>query len=170
MVHDTSSSQSAFLLTCVFFTRYLVLQERIRSARRNDAISIFAYRAKCSSTEKHQAGTLTAKTLTKRFPVAKDWAEIRRRGHGINEISIMGVFFSGSPIFDSSHSIGGSISIGIPKPRYSTELGKKIAVHLKDACRRLSLSLEKAGCNHVNSNCFSLLESFEFFKIGLRQD
>lgn len=36
-------------------------------------------------------------------------------------------------------------SVGVPKPRYSAELGKKIAEHLKDACRRLSETLEAVG-------------------------
>jgi DNA-binding IclR family transcriptional regulator len=44
--------------------------------------------------------------------------------------------------------VSGSISAGVPKARFSAELGKKIAEHLEDACRRLSDTLEAVGYPH----------------------
>jgi DNA-binding IclR family transcriptional regulator len=52
------------------------------------------------------------------------------------------------PVFDAYKAVCGSVSVGVPKPRYSAELGKKIAEHLKDACRRLSETLEAVGYIH----------------------
>ncbi|MGH9937995.1 MAG: IclR family transcriptional regulator, partial [Blastocatellia bacterium] len=92
---------------------------------------------------------LTAKTLTKRTDVEQDWEEVRRRGFAANnEETIVGAVFLAAPVFDARQNVCASLSVGIPKARYSAELGKKIAEHLKDAARRLSETLGSAGYAH----------------------
>jgi len=92
---------------------------------------------------------LTAKTLTKRADVEQEWEEVRRRGFATNnEETIVGAVFLAAPVFDARQNICASLSVGIPKARYSAELGKKIAEHLKDASRRLSETLESVGYTH----------------------
>ncbi|MGE0128208.1 MAG: IclR family transcriptional regulator [Blastocatellales bacterium] len=92
---------------------------------------------------------LTARTLTKRADVEQEWEEVRRRGFAANnEETIVGAVFLAAPVFDAQKNICASVSVGIPKARYSAELGKKITEHLKDACRRLSETLEAVGYTH----------------------
>jgi len=94
---------------------------------------------------------LTEKTLTKQSEIEEEWDKVRRLGFAINnEETIVGAVFLAAPIFDSRQSVCGSISVGIPKPRYSAKLGKEIANQLKESCRRLSASLEAAGYIHEN--------------------
>lgn len=91
----------------------------------------------------------TAKTLTKRSEVEEEWEKVRRQGYAVNnEETIVGAVFIACPVFDSHKAVCGSASVGVPKPRYSAELGKKIADHLKNACRRLSDALEAVGYTH----------------------
>ncbi|MGH9839222.1 MAG: IclR family transcriptional regulator [Blastocatellia bacterium] len=93
----------------------------------------------------------TEKTLSARPEVEKEWAKVRRLGFAVNdEETIVGAIFLAAPLFDAEHNVCGSISVGIPKPRYSAKLGTEIADHLKDACRRLSDVLEAAGYVHEN--------------------
>ncbi|MDQ3688072.1 MAG: IclR family transcriptional regulator [Acidobacteriota bacterium] len=94
---------------------------------------------------------LTEKTLTKRAQVENELAEVKRLGYGVNdEETIVGAIFLAAPIFDAQQSVCGSISVGIPKPRFSEQLGKKIASQLKDACQRLSSALATAEYVHEN--------------------
>lgn len=89
---------------------------------------------------------LTPKTLTKRSEVEEEWEKVRRQGYAINnEETIVGAVFLACPVFDARGEVCGGISVGIPKARYSAELGKKMAEHLKDCCQRLSESLKAMG-------------------------
>ncbi len=94
---------------------------------------------------------LTEKTLTNRKQVELELAEVRRLGYAVNdEETIVGAIFLAAPIFDAQQSVCGSISVGIPKPRFSELLSKKIANHLKDTCERLTSALAVAGYVHEN--------------------
>lgn len=91
----------------------------------------------------------TARTLIKRTEIAEEWEKIRRQGYAVNnEETIVGAAFLACPVFDAHKAVCGSISVGIPKPRYSAELGKRITEHLKSACQRLSATLEAIGYVH----------------------
>jgi DNA-binding IclR family transcriptional regulator len=91
----------------------------------------------------------TAKTLTRKSEIEQEWEKVKRQGYAVNnEETIVGAVFLACPVFDAHQAVCGSISVGIPKPRYSAELGKRIAEHLKDACRRLSETLEAVGYTH----------------------
>src|SRR5262245_62744547 len=88
----------------------------------------------------------TARTLTKKSEIEQEWEKVRRQGYAINnEETIVGAVFLACPVFDARGEVCGGISVGVPKARYSAELGKKIADHLKDCSRRLSESLEASG-------------------------
>lgn len=92
---------------------------------------------------------ITDNTLTRRARVEREWAEAARRGFATNdEETIVGATFLAAPVFDSGRAVCGSISVGVPKPRYSAALGRRIAVRLKDTCRRLSEALEATGYVH----------------------
>jgi IclR family acetate operon transcriptional repressor len=92
---------------------------------------------------------LTDNTLTTRAQVEREWAEAGRRGYAANdEETLVGAIFLASPIFDSQQVVSGGISVGVPKPRYSAALGRKIAASLKEVCGRLSQTLEAAGYVH----------------------
>lgn len=94
---------------------------------------------------------LTEKTLTRRSQVEREWAEVKQLGYAVNdEETIVGAIFLAAPIFDARQSICGSISIGIPKPRSSDLLSRKIAKHLKETCERLTSALAVAGYVHEN--------------------
>jgi DNA-binding IclR family transcriptional regulator len=91
----------------------------------------------------------TARTLTKKTEIEQEWEKVRRQEYAVNnEETIVGAIFLACPVFDAHKAVCGSVSVGVPKPRYSAELGKKIAEHLKDACQRLSASLEAVGYIH----------------------
>jgi DNA-binding IclR family transcriptional regulator len=51
---------------------------------------------------------------------------------------MVGAIVLASPVFDAHEAVCGSVSDGLPKPRYSAELGKKITEHLKDICHAFS--------------------------------
>jgi DNA-binding IclR family transcriptional regulator len=51
---------------------------------------------------------------------------------------MVGALFLACPVFDAHEAVCGSVSAGVPKPRYSAELGKKIAEHLKAVCHAFS--------------------------------
>jgi|WetSurMetagenome_2_1015567.scaffolds.fasta_scaffold198484_1 IclR family transcriptional regulator, KDG regulon repressor len=94
---------------------------------------------------------LTSKTIISRSQLEKEWESIRRSGYAINnEESFVGGVFLAAPIFDARHRVCGSISIGIPKSRYSAKLEKKMAPHLRQSCERLSKTLEATGFVHEN--------------------
>jgi IclR family transcriptional regulator, KDG regulon repressor len=89
---------------------------------------------------------LTSKTITSRSQLEEEWETIFQRGYAINnEESFIGGIFLAAPIFDAKHFVCGSISIGIPKSRYSLKVEKKIVPHLRQSCERLSDALEAMG-------------------------
>ena len=91
----------------------------------------------------------TAQTLTRKSEIEQEWEKVRRQGYAVNdEETIVGAIFLACPVFDSHQAVCGGISVGIPKARYSAELGKRITDYLKDACQRLSAKLEAAGYVH----------------------
>ena len=92
---------------------------------------------------------LTSRTITKVRDLEREWALVARRGFAANrEESILGAMFLAAPIFDADGTVCASISVGVPKARYSTAGGRRIAVHLKQACHRLSDVLQAAGYTH----------------------
>ncbi len=95
---------------------------------------------------------LTKRTLVSRSQVEREWAAVRRLGYAVNdEETIQGAIFLAAPVFDAKRMICASISIGLPKPRYSRKLGERIAARLKETCRRLSEALEATGYVHENA-------------------
>ena len=95
---------------------------------------------------------LTKRTLVGRTQVEREWAAVRRLGYAVNdEETIQGAIFLAAPVFDAKRMICASISIGLPKPRYSRKLGDQIVVRLKETCRRLSEALDAAGYVHENA-------------------
>jgi IclR family transcriptional regulator, KDG regulon repressor len=92
---------------------------------------------------------VTNRTLTDRALVEREWERVRRCGFAINdEETITGAVFLAAPIFDSREEVCASISIGMPKARYSQEAGERMPALLKDACRRLSATLH--GVEYVS--------------------
>jgi len=93
---------------------------------------------------------LTARTVVKPARVKEEWAKVRKQGYAVNnEETIVGAIFLAAPVLDTRQQICGSISVGVPKARYSAQLGEQIARRLKDACQRLSATLEATGyCHH----------------------
>ncbi len=95
---------------------------------------------------------LTKRTLVSRSQVEREWATVRRRGYSVNdEETIQGAIFLAAPVFDANGMICASISIGLPKPRYSRKLGDQIVTRLKENCRRLSEALDAAEYVHENA-------------------
>ena len=104
-----------------------------------------------------QAEKVTSRTRTRRADVEREWEEVARRGYAINdEESIVGAYFLAAPIFDAERAVCGCISIGLPKPRYSPALGRRMAAHLKSACARLSDALAAAGYVHEDRQLHEL--------------
>lgn len=94
---------------------------------------------------------VTDRTLTDREEVEREWERVRQRGYAINdEETIIGAVFVAAPIFDSRDEVCASISIGMPKARYSPEAAERLPAVLKDACRRLSATLH--GAEYVSDN------------------
>lgn len=92
---------------------------------------------------------LTPRTRTRRPDVAREWRDIVRKGVAINqEETIVGAIFIAGPLFDAEHAVCGSISVGIPKARYTPALGRAIAAQVRDSCARLSASLVQIGYLH----------------------
>lgn len=94
--------------------------------------------------------SLTSQTITDPARVAEEWAEIRQAGYAINdEETLLGAVFLAGPVFDSRVTICGSVSIGIPKARFSVRLKDQMANGLKSACSRLTAQLESLGYVHT---------------------
>jgi DNA-binding IclR family transcriptional regulator len=88
---------------------------------------------------------VTNRTLTDRVLVEQEWERVRQSGYAINdEETIVGVVFLAAPLFDSRGEVCASISIGMPKARYSPDLWERMPAALKDACRRVSATLKGA--------------------------
>jgi IclR family transcriptional regulator, KDG regulon repressor len=102
---------------------------------------------------------LTERTRTDPSEVEKEWAEIRRRGYAINdEETTVGAAFLAAPVFDSRERVCGSISVGVPKVRFSPALAEDVTLYLLDACRRLSEKLGATGYVHSHHGEFTLIE------------
>ncbi|NWG13675.1 MAG: IclR family transcriptional regulator [Acidobacteria bacterium] len=96
---------------------------------------------------------LTVHTKTDPDEIERDWSEVRRAGYAINdEETVLGAAFLAAPLFDSRMRVCGSISVGVPKARFSPTLAKDIAVYLVDACRRFSEKLSATGYVHITGS------------------
>jgi len=103
-------------------------------------------RARSTLLQELRLVRLTRKTLTNRSLVEREWAKVHRLGFALNdEETIVGAVFLAAPIFDATLSVCGSITVGIPKARFSDRVRKVVADHLMDACRRLSETLQSLG-------------------------
>ena len=92
---------------------------------------------------------LTPRTLTRRADVEREWTLVARRGFALNhEESIVGAVFLAAPVFDAERAVCASVSVGVPKARYSPAGGRRLATHVKGACDRLSEVLQVAGYTH----------------------
>ena len=110
----------------------------------------------------HSAGfpALTERTRTDPSEVERDWAEIRERGYATNdEETITGAAFLAAPVFDSRLRVCGSISVGVPKVRFTPAFAEDIASHLMDACHRLSEKLGETGYVHPHHGEFTTVEN-----------
>ena len=97
-------------------------------------------------------GRFTRRTGTDPVRVREEWAAIRRQGHAFNDgETIVGAAFVAAPVLDARDHVCGSISVGVPQPRYSSDLGKRLALHLGDACQKLSITLKAAGYVHPHA-------------------
>ena len=102
---------------------------------------------------------LTERTRTDPSEVEKDWAKIRERGYATNdEETVVGAAFLAAPVFDSRVRVCGSISVGLPKVRFSPAFAEDIALYLVDACRRLSDKLGATGYVHPHHGEYTLIE------------
>jgi IclR family transcriptional regulator, KDG regulon repressor len=94
-------------------------------------------------------GRFTSRTTTDPARVRKEWAAIRKQGYAFNNgETIVGAAFVAAPVLDAREHICGSISVGVPQPRYSIELGDRLALQLTDVCLKLSDTLKAAGYVH----------------------
>ncbi len=102
---------------------------------------------------------LTDRTLTDPEEVDRDWSRIRQCGYALNdEETVPGAAFLAGPVFDSRVQVCGSISVGVPKVRFTRSFADDIAEYLKDACRRLSENLSTAGYVHSHHGEFALVK------------
>ena len=100
---------------------------------------------------------LTPRTITNRADLEREWVLVSRRGFALNrEESIVGAVFLAAPIFDAERAVCASISVGVPRARYSAEGGRRIADHLRGACGRLSNMLQVAGYAHEDRRLLEL--------------
>jgi IclR family acetate operon transcriptional repressor len=89
---------------------------------------------------------LTRRTLAQRKQVQQEWAKVRRLGYAVNdEETIVGAVFLAAPFFGADSTVCGSITIGMPKARFSGHVRKLVATHLIDACQRFSKALSALG-------------------------
>ncbi|MEP7270378.1 MAG: IclR family transcriptional regulator [Acidobacteriota bacterium] len=89
---------------------------------------------------------LTGGTLTRPAKVEDEWAKVRECGYAVNdEETIVGAIFLAAPVLDANKLVCASISVGVPKARYTDVLGQKIASQLINACARLSDVLQSTG-------------------------
>ncbi len=102
---------------------------------------------------------LTEHTRTDPSEVEKDWTETRERGYAINdEETVIGAAFLAAPVFDSREHVCGSISVGVPKVRFSPALAEDVTLYVQDSCRRLSERLGEMGYVHPHHGEFTLVE------------
>jgi DNA-binding IclR family transcriptional regulator len=92
---------------------------------------------------------LTARTITARADLEREWARIRRSGVAVNnEETIVGAVFVAAPVFDVDAQVCAAISVGIPRARYTAPLGRAVATALRTSCQRFSESLSSASYAH----------------------
>lgn len=92
---------------------------------------------------------ITARTITSRAEVDAMWTRALRRGVAVNdEETITGAVFLAAPLFDAGRQVCGAISIGVPKARFSSALGRAMAAALKDTCARLSEAIALVGVTY----------------------
>jgi DNA-binding IclR family transcriptional regulator len=96
---------------------------------------------------------LTSHTRTSPSEVAQDWEHVRHEGYAINdEETVPGAVFLAAPVFDSRERVCASISIGMPKARYSPRVATKLVDRLRTACRDFSDRLKGTGYVHITGN------------------
>ncbi len=99
-----------------------------------------------------QAAAMGPRTSVEPERIEREWEVVRRVGYAVNdEKTIAGAVFVAGPVFDSVDLICGSISIGVPKSRYSGELRKRIIAALKECCGRINGALKAVEYIHENS-------------------
>jgi DNA-binding IclR family transcriptional regulator len=92
---------------------------------------------------------ITERTLVEPEQIEQVWDDVWRAGCAINnEETIIGAIFLAAPIFDSADVICGSVSIGLPKSRYTADVRKPVAEGLKECCRRITADLKAAAYVH----------------------
>jgi DNA-binding IclR family transcriptional regulator len=95
---------------------------------------------------------ITERTLVAPKQIEQTWDEVRRLGYAINnEETIIGAVFLAAPVFDSADVVCGSVSIGLPKSRYTGHVRKGMADGLRQCCRRISADLKAAACFHESA-------------------
>src|SRR5215471_16027921 len=97
---------------------------------------------------RHHAA-VTERTLVAPRQIEQTWDEVRRAGYAINnEETIIGAVFLAAPVFDSADSVCGSVSIGLPKSRYTSQVRKGMADGLRQCCHRINGDLKAATYVH----------------------
>jgi len=97
--------------------------------------------------------SIAKRTMLDPVRIAREWDRVRSQGYAINdEETIAGAVFLAAPIFDATGAICGSVSVGLPKTRYSAALGTRIVAELKRCCVRVSSGLK--AINYVHENAF----------------
>jgi DNA-binding IclR family transcriptional regulator len=91
--------------------------------------------------------------LLRATPHARNiWQQTRELGYGINdEETIPGAVFIAGPLFDTTIAICGSISLGIPKHRYTDALRQRLPTEVRACCDRASRALAAAHYVHLNA-------------------
>ena len=112
--------------------------------------AFFPAEIRASLLDPSNLATVTRRTVTDPARIDGEWAAVRERGFALNdEETMVGAAFVAAPIFDAGGTVCGSLSLGVPKARFSVELSRRIAEHIKAACRRLSEELRALGYRHV---------------------
>ncbi len=84
--------------------------------------------------------------------------KVLRVAESLREETVSGAAFLASPLFDSRIRVCGSISVGVPKVRFTPRRADEVAEYLKDACRRLSEKLSTTGYVHSHHGEFTLVK------------
>jgi len=97
---------------------------------------------------------ITGNTVVDPERVREKWRQVHEAGYAINdEETIVGAVFIASPVFDSRGTACGSISIGVPKPRYTDSVRLAIAAETRECCAQASQALLAARYSHSNAFC-----------------
>jgi len=100
---------------------------------------------------------VTSRTRTRRPDILREWQQVARRGYAVNdEETIVGAYFLAAPVFDAQRAVCGCITIGLPKPRLTPPLARKMVAHLTSTCARLSAALTAAGYLHEDGQLYEL--------------